>query len=116
MFHWRGWYWMLTDPHEGLAVFRSRDAVTWEPNGRILREPGTRAQDHTRARHPSVAVVGRRAFVFYHVEPGRPYPTPPAEQRTSAQKLSFLQMAELQLLDGKLARDRNAPITPPGKP
>ena len=40
VFHWRRWYWMLTDPHQGLAVFRSPDAKTWELNGRILAEPG----------------------------------------------------------------------------
>jgi hypothetical protein len=119
VFRWRGSYWMLTDPHEGLAVFRSRDAVTWELNGRLLRAPGRRAQDHTRARHPSAAVVGERAFVFYHVEPGRPYPAPPAEQRTIAQKRSFQQMAELELQHGRLTCDRNAAVAlpaPRGRP
>jgi hypothetical protein len=106
-------FWMLTDPHKGLAVYRSDDSVTWILQGRILEEPGTGAQDATLARHPSVAVVGDRALLFYHVEPNRPYPTPPAEKRTVEQKKSFLQVAELRVAEGKLVCDRNAPVTVP---
>jgi len=111
VFEWQDHYWMLTDPHAGLAVFRSDDAVTWALNGHILSEPGTGPQDHTLARHPSVAVIEERAFIFYyHVEPNRPYPSPPAEKRTVQQKLSFLQMAELELIDGRLGCDRDRSI------
>jgi hypothetical protein len=113
VFRFGGHYWMLTDPHKGLAVYRSEDSVTWKLQGRILEEPGTGAQDATRARHPSVAVVGDRALLFYHVEPNRPYPTPPAEQRTVEQKVSFLQVAELRVEEGKLVCDRNTPVTVP---
>jgi len=113
VFRWKDAWWMLTDPHEGLAVFRSADGVTWDVSGRILREPGRRPQDGTRARHPSVAVVGDRALLFYHVEPNRPYPSPPAEKRTVEQKISFLQMAELALEDGRIVCDRDAPVLPP---
>lgn len=110
-------YWMLTDPHDGLAVFRSEDGITWEQMPRILLAPGTGPQDHTRARHPSVAVINDRAFIFYHVEPNRPYPTPPAEKRTVQQKLSFLQMAELTVENGELRCNREATIKlPPKKP
>ncbi|MCO6044454.1 family 43 glycosylhydrolase [Aeoliella sp. ICT_H6.2] len=110
VFFWQGDYWMLTDPHEGLAVYRSSDGITWKTNGTILREPGTGPQDATRARHPSVAVVGERAFIFYHTEPNRPYPTPPAEKRTPREKISYLQMAELRVEDGKLVCNRDAAI------
>lgn len=113
VFRWQGSYWMLTDPHQGLAIFRSDDSVHWEFNGHILQSPGTRPYDNTRARHPSVAVAGDRAFIFYHVEPNRPYPSPPAEKRTVQQKLSFLQMAELQLDDGRLTCDRDMAIVLP---
>jgi len=110
VFHWMDRYWMLTDPHEGLAVFQSPDGITWTQQERILREPGEGQADATLARHASVAVIGERAFIFYHTEPNRPYPTPPAEQRTPHQKISFLQMAELKVVDGKLVCDRNAEI------
>ncbi|QDU56024.1 Glycosyl hydrolases family 43 [Aeoliella mucimassa] len=110
VFRWRDRYWMLTDPHEGLAVYESADAITWTQRPRILLEPGTGLQDNSRARHPSVAVVGERAFVFYHTEPNRPYPTPPPEERTPHQKISYLQMAELSLEQGQLTCDRDIAI------
>ncbi|MEM6776268.1 MAG: sulfatase-like hydrolase/transferase [Planctomycetota bacterium] len=111
VFDWRGRYWMLTDPHDGLAVFHSTDGVTWAQQETILKADGVGVADATLARHPSVVCVGDRAFIFYHTEPNRPYPTPPAEQRTPHQKISFLQMAELSLDDGVLTCDRDAPIT-----
>ena len=110
VFKFQDTYWMLTDPHKGLAVYRSEDAAHWEYQGLILKEPGTRPQDHTRARHPSVAVRGDRALLCYHVEPNRPYPTPGPEKRTIEQKLSYLQMAELEVVDGRLVCDRDQPI------
>ncbi len=110
VFHWRNRYWMLADPHEGLAVFHSPDGIRWAQQERILREPGQGEADATLARHPSVAVMGDRAFIFYHTEPNRPYPTPPAEQRTPRQKISFLQMAELRIEHGALVCDRDADI------
>ena len=115
VFKFGGYWWMLTDPHKGLAVFRSDDAITWSLQQRILEKPGTRPQDNTLARHPSAAVIDGRAFLFYHVEPNRPYPTPPAEQRTVRQKLSFLQIAELKVADGELVCDRNADVLVPIK-
>lgn len=55
VFKFQDRYWMLTDPHDGLAVFHSPDGVTWTQQDRILREPGTGAADATLARHPRVA-------------------------------------------------------------
>ena len=111
VFRFQNRYWMLTDPHDGLAVFHSPDGISWTQQERILRTPGTRKADATLARHPSVAVVDGRAFIFYHTEPNRPYPSPPPEQRTVAQKISFLQMAELKVHNGVLVSDRNAAIS-----
>lgn len=113
VFRFQGWFWMLTDPHMGLAVFRSEDGIDWTQQERILEAPGAGPQDATLARHPSVAVVDGRAFLFYHVEPNRPYPSPKAEERTVEQKKSFLQVAELLVKDGALVCDRDAPVVPP---
>jgi len=110
VFQFGGAYWMLTDPHKGLAVYRSTDATTWELQGRILEAPGAGAKDASLARHPSVAVVNDRAFLCYHVEPGRPYPTPPPERRTVEQKLSFLQITELKIEGDQLRCDRDTTI------
>ena len=106
-------YWMLTDPHQGLAVYRSPAGQEWTYQGQILKAPGRRDQDNTLARHPSVAVVGNRAFLIYHVEPNRPYPSPPPEKRTIKQKLSYLQLAELRVVDNRLVVDRNSEVLPP---
>jgi hypothetical protein len=112
VFRFEDAYWMLTDPHKGLHVYRSSDAIKWNLTGNILKNPGAGPQDGTRARHPSVAVIGNRAFLFYHVEPNRPYPTPKAQDRTPKQKISFLQVAELKLVDGTLTCDRDRPVIP----
>jgi hypothetical protein len=113
VFRFASRFWMLTDPHQGLAVYTSADGERWNLQGRILEKPGAGAQDATLARHPSVAVIGERAFLFYHVEPNRPYPTPPPETRTTTQKISFLQVAELRVRDGRLSCDRDAAVEVP---
>lgn len=113
VFRFAGTFWMLTDPHQGLAVYESGDGIAWKLQGRILEQPGAGPQDGTLARHPSVAVIDGRAFLFYHTEPNRPYPSPPPEKRTVRQKISFLQIAELVVKDGRLTSDRNAPVVPP---
>ncbi|WP_160168097.1 endo-1,4-beta-xylanase [Rhodopirellula sallentina] len=110
VFRFSNAYWMLTDPHEGLAVFRSDDAVHWTQAGRILKEDGNGPRDTSRARHPSVCVTGGKAYIFYHVEPNRPYPNPPAEKRTVDQKLSYLQIAELTVRQGRLVCERDRPV------
>ena len=110
VFEFANSYWMLTDPHQGLAVYRSKDSITWKYQGIILAEPGNRPQDHTLARHPSVAVMDDRAVLCYHVEPNRPYPSPPPEKRTVEQKITFLQTAELKVVKNRLTCDRNKPI------
>lgn len=114
VFKWKGFFWMLTDPHQGLAVFKSKDGVTWDLQGRILEEPGSGAMDATLARHPSVTIIHDRAFLFYHVEPNRPYPSPKAEDRTVEQKMAYLQIAELQVEKGRLVCERDAKLTSPG--
>lgn len=102
----------VSDPHKGLSVYRSQDGITWKQSRTILENPGTGPQDGSLGRHPSVLVRDGRAFLFYHVEPERPYPTPPAEKRTIQMKKSVLQVAELRILDGQLVCDRDDPVNP----
>lgn len=111
IFQWKGSYWLITDPHQGFAVYHSKDASSWKFQGYILKKPGMGKMDTARARHGSVLVKGSRAFLFYHVEykrdyKGRPIYEQPLENRTSA-----LQMVELKLSDGKLGADRNKRVT-----
>ncbi len=102
-------WWMLTDPHEGLAVYRSDDGVAWTLNNTLLADGSDRPMDATMARHPSVLVTTGRALLFYHCEPNRVYGrgAPGPEQRTVEQKKSVLQVAELKLIDGKLEASRD---------
>ena len=110
IFSWKDRYWMLIDEWEGLGAYVSKDGLSYERNGRILKEPGRRPDDGVRASHPGVAVVGDRAFVFYHTHPDQ---RPGVEQwettntHTYQYKRSSLQIAELKVSDGKLVCDRN---------
>ena len=107
-FQWKGYFWIIADPHIGLAVYRSIDAEIWEYQGIVMYEPGTRFFDNTRARHPSVIIRNDRAFIVYHVQPFLGYNPNTHEAGDDVyQKLSFLQMAELEFKDGKLICDRN---------
>lgn len=91
-----------------MAVYRSKDAEHWDYQGIIMYEPGTRFFDNTRARHPSVIIRDEKAFIVYHVQPFLEYNPDTHEAGNDIyQKLSFLQMAELEFKDGKLFCDRN---------
>ncbi|WP_303921248.1 family 43 glycosylhydrolase [Draconibacterium sediminis] len=115
IFHWKGKYWLITDPHNGFFVYSSADAESWEFKGTILKEGGTRNLDNSMARHCSVAVKDGRAFIFYHVEPWRRYDLEKLKgegrKRIFDQPLknreSVLQMAELEIRNNKLSCDRN---------
>lgn len=101
-FYWDGQYWLLTDPSgPGLSAFTSDDGVRWSFTNDFLLEPGDHPSDRNAGRHPSVAVIDGRAFLFYHVEPDRPdgpYQNVPIDQRRT-----FLQIAEL-VWDGQTLR------------
>ncbi|WP_215224761.1 family 43 glycosylhydrolase [Echinicola shivajiensis] len=113
VFNWKGSYWLITDPHKGLFVYKSNDAENWKFQGTILLEDGKRKWDNTRARHPSVTVIGDRAFIFYHVEPWREYKGQPATKQPLPNRRSALQMAELKIENGDLVCDRDLEIKLP---
>ena len=107
VFEWKGYYWMITDPHKGLAVYKSKDAKDWEYQGIILDQPGSRILDNTRARHSSVIVNNDRAFIVYHVQPFLKQNINTHESGDEVyQKISFIQMTELFYKDGKIICNR----------
>ncbi len=111
IFNWKGSYWLITDPHKGLFVYKSSDAEHWKFQGTILETPGSRKNDNSMARHCSVIVQNDRAFIIYHVEPWRDYTSGmPVYKQPTDNRRSVLQMAELKLVDGQLVCDRNATI------
>jgi hypothetical protein len=106
VFWWRGSYWMLVDRWKGMGVLRSADLERWqEQDGTILGEPGTRQDDGDIGRHGEVVVQGDEAYLVYFTHPaGRVEHTAPGRHRSS------LQVARLELRDGRLTCDRNAPF------
>jgi hypothetical protein len=71
-FHWRGHYWLmrdLTSRPNGLALYRSDDALTWERVGTLLKQPGTGPDDEAVGHHPEVIISNDRAYLFYFTHP-----------------------------------------------
>jgi hypothetical protein len=109
VFNWKGRYWMLVDPWNGIGVYSSNDLIKWDRQEKgILTEPGTGLDDNVRGSHPDVVVKGNRAFIFYFTHPGR------VEGQQSwdyyAQRRSSLQVAELEYKEGQLVCNRNKPV------
>jgi hypothetical protein len=112
VFWWKGSYWMLVDRWKGMGVLRSDDLTHWtEQAVPILGVPGTRPDDGDIGRHGEVVVQGGEAFIFYFTHPaGRTEHTQPGKHRSS------LQVARLEVEDGVLTCDRNAPFSLALKP
>ncbi len=106
VFWWRGSYWLLVDRWRGMGVLRSDDLARWtEQPGTILDSPGTRPDDADIGRHGEVVVQGPHAYLFYFTHPSGPKDhVEPGKHRSS------LQVAELELVDGRIACDRNKPF------
>ena len=104
VFWWRGSYWMLVDRWQGMGVLRSSDLENWiEQPGTILGVPGKRPDDGDLGRHGEVVVQGPEAYLFYFTHPFGPKAhTEPGKHRSS------LQVARLELRDGRLVCDRDA--------
>lgn len=108
VFRWKGKFWMIVDQWKGLGVYRSDDAINWEPQAQnLLAAPGKGVDDQVIGQHPDVVVCGERAYLFYFTHPGR---TPDNARKDSAeQRRSSLQVVELKHENGWLACDRDAP-------
>lgn len=96
VFKWKGTNWMVVDNWDGLGVYSSDDMVKWkrQPEN-ILREPGTGKDDGAKGQHCDIVVSEDRAFVFYFVHQNP--------------RVTRLQVAELEYIDGKITCDRNKP-------
>lgn len=111
VFFWRGSYWMITDPWNGLGVYRSDDAERWaRQDTHLLDRPGRRVDDATQGLHADVVVQGEQAYVFYFTHPDR---TPnkhfsPEETQPFDYKRSSLQVARLEVDGDILTCDRDA--------
>ena len=106
VFRWKDAYWMVTDVWQGLAVYRSDDALTWtrQPGGNLLQEPGTGADDQVKGGHPDVVVCADKAYLFYFTHPGRI-----GDSRSDTRR-STIQVVELEYRDDRIICDRNKPM------
>jgi hypothetical protein len=117
VFHWKGAYWMVTDVWDGLAVYRSDDALQWkrQSGGNLLKTPGKGADDQVKGGHPDVVVNSGRAYLFYFTHPGRIGAT---KEDGPEQRRSSIQVVELFEKDGRLICDRDQAtyieLRPPG--
>jgi hypothetical protein len=105
---WKGKYWMVVDQWQGLGVYRSDDAETWQRQPQnLLAEPGKGPDDQVKGGHPDLVVSGDRAWLFYFTHPGR---RGPEEKKDAAeQRRSSIQVVEVQPRDGWLTCDRDRP-------
>lgn len=112
VFFWRGSYWMITDPWEGLGVYRSADAEHWERQENILDRAGKRPDDGAKAGHADVEVQADRAYIFYftHPERDRQKTYSMDEVHPYSAKRTSLQVAELELRGQRLVCDRDKPF------
>ena len=104
---------MITDFWNGLGIYRSEDAATWQRQpGNILDIPGQRVDDGVIGGHADVEVQGDRAFIFYFTHPDwdrtRAYSLD--ENHPYDIKRTSLQVAELELRANMLICDRNKPF------
>jgi hypothetical protein len=105
---WKDRYWMAVDIWDGLRIYRSDDALTWQRQpDELLKAPGKGADDGAKGQHPDVVISGDRAFLFYFTHPGRggaDGQRDPVELRRSS-----IQVVELEYKDGWLTCDRDQP-------
>lgn len=112
LFRWKGYYWLLTDQGGRIGQYRSDDLKTWTFTGRLLEKPGVGELGRNSGQHPSVAVIGDRAFIFYFNHPFRPAQGGEREQILADR--SWLHIGELTLTeDGRLDCDRTQPVIAP---
>ncbi len=101
---------MITDEWAGLAVHHSNDATHWtrQEGENPLSRPGKGEQDGVMGNHADVVVSGGRAYLFYFTHPGR---LPGVKEDGPGQRRSVIQVAELEVANGRLVCDRDRPVT-----
>lgn len=88
-----GYYWMIADVWDGLAVYRSEDLTVFaRQEENILRGSGARDTDRSNGSHADVFAVDGKAYIVYFT-----YPCP-----DTAPTVSVVQMAELRVEDSRL--------------
>lgn len=122
IFHYGDYYWMLTDEWNGMRVYRSKDANTWEKQGLILDSASDRKEDTPSGAHGDVIVVNNKAYVFYFTHPGRKIHSEAHLDENGIypfnERRSSIQVGLLEMQNGTLICNRDKPfeilLTDPG--
>ncbi len=98
VFRLDGYYWMIADVWDGLAVYRSEDLTTFtRQESNLLQVSGTRETDIGNGSHADVFTVDGQAYIVYFT-----YPYPDTDRW-----VSVVQMARLHTEDGVLCCNRD---------
>ncbi len=109
VFEFGGKKWMITDCWDGLAIYESDDFCVWtRQDGNILKEAGERSWDNDKGNHADVLINNGRAFIFYFSRPTLPEDA--SDEDFYLRSRNAIQVAELEIIDGKLTCDRNKEI------
>lgn len=103
-----GQFWMICDVWEGLAVYRSADALSWERQAsNLLDVPGEGPDDGVNGQHPEVVVQDETAYLFYFTHPDRAsgLSGEPLNPRRST-----LHVTQLEFTNGEVSADRDKPV------
>jgi len=112
VFEWKGRYWMITDPWNGLGVYYSKDLEHWIRQRNILGEPGSRLEDGVKGGHADVLVQDDDALIFYFTHPERNQNYYDLEFNQSnvepyKYRRTSIQVAKLELEDDQLVCHRD---------
>lgn len=109
VFELSGYYWMITDPWEGLGVYRSEDGSHWVRRANILDKPGTRLMDGTVANHADVLVHNGKAYIFYFTHPNVSLDQrrDPYFQWGPEHRRTVIQVANLEVVQDELICERD---------
>jgi hypothetical protein len=102
VWNWNGEWFLIVDAwSRGLRIYKSDDGIDkWNYVSTILVDPGKRKKDNAKGGHPGVIVCGDNAYVFYFVHFNPPHPD-------YKNRRTILQIAQLELKDGKITCDRD---------
>lgn len=104
VFEFKGKKWMITDEWKGLGVYTTENFKSWQRNGAILQDGGTREWDNTKGHHADVLCVGGDAYIFYFTHPY--LDDVDHEYDEDKNGIACVQVAKLDVIDGKLVCDR----------
>lgn len=111
VFELGGKIWMISDYWKGLAVYTSKDYLTWKRCPDILDKSGTRNMDVGFGHHADVVVFSDRAYIFYFCHPyANECNEKNKDNRLLNPNMAVVQVAELKVKGEALVCSRNEDV------